>query len=108
LHQPDDDISDRDEEMSIGELVESFDEILNIEIEELSERVPQRNRRSSWYLLKLISRKLKSDPNSIIEAAQLNLHILTLNFVIKLLPTAENNVSVYIVTCSDYQSKIIY
>lgn len=98
LYQPDDDISDTDEDMSIAELIESFDEILKIEIEELCEHVPQRNRRSSWYLLKLISRKLKNDPNSIIEAAQLNMHILTLNFLIKLLPTAENDVSGNLIT----------
>lgn len=102
LYQPDDDISDTDEDMSIAELIESFDEILKIEIEELSEHVPQRNRRSSWYLLKLISRKLKNDTNSIIEAARLNMHILTLNFLIKLLPTAENDVSGNLLSCCDH------
>ena len=108
LQQPDEDISETDEDMSITELMKSFDEILKLEIEELSEHVPQRNRRSSWYLLKVISRKLKTDPNSIIEAAQMNLHILTLNFVIQLLPTAESNVRENLLTFPDYQLNTIH
>jgi uncharacterized protein (UPF0216 family) len=108
LQQPDEDISETDEDMSITELMKSFDEILKLEIEELSEHVPQKNRRSSWYLLKVISRKLKTDPNSIIEAAQMNLHILTLNFVIQLLPTAESNVRENLLTFPDYQLNTIH
>lgn len=108
MQQPDEDISETDEDMSITELMKSFDEILKLEIQESSEHIPQRNRRYSWHLLKVISRKLKTDPNSIIEAAQMNLHILTLNFVIQLLPTAESNVRLNLLTYPGYQLNAIH
>lgn len=104
LHQSDDDISDTDKDLSIGELIRSFNEIMKIENQEFSECASPTIKKSSWYLLKLISRKLKNDPNFITEAAQLNLHISIVNFVMKLLPTAENNVSKKPITTlmSDY------
>ena len=52
-------------------------------------------RSSSWSLLKLLSVRLKNHPDEINNAAELNVHSLTLDFIKKSLPTAEHNVMTY-------------
>lgn len=48
--------------------------------------------RSTWSLLKIISKKIKKDPGIMEDAAKLNLHFLTLKYIAKILPTADHYV----------------
>lgn len=49
---------------------------------------------SSWEVLKLIGMRLRQDSRTLKEAAELDLHIIALDYVAKSLPTAEHNVRV--------------
>ena len=60
-----------------------------LEEDELAESTDLSNRSVSS-LLKIISKKIKKDPGITEEAAQLNLHILTLKYIAKTLPTADH------------------
>lgn len=61
------------------------------------------NNRSTWSLLKIISKKMKKDPDSTEEAARLNLHILTLKYIEKTLPTADHYVRILFFILNDFQ-----
>lgn len=67
--------------------------MLKIEADESTERVIPKFRNSSWALLKVLNKKLKVDPRLLTEAAQLNLHSSILEFIVKLLPTVDHQVS---------------
>ena len=62
-----------------------------LEEDESTENADLSNR-STWSLLKIISKKIKKDPGVMEDAAKLNLHILTLKYIAKILPTADHYV----------------
>jgi hypothetical protein len=91
--QSEGDLSDNYDQQPLAELILMFRSIQMLEEDEACENQDPNNR-STWSLLKIISKKMKKDPDSTEEAARLNLHILTLKYIEKTLPTADHYVRI--------------
>ena len=91
--QSEGDLSDNYDQQPLAELILMFRSIQMLEEDEASENQDPNNR-STWSLLQIISKKMKRDPDSTKEAARLNLHILTLKYIEKTLPTADHYVRI--------------
>jgi hypothetical protein len=91
--QSEGDLSDNYDQQPLAELILMFRSIQMLEEDEASENQDPNNR-STWSLLKIISKKMKKDPDSTEVAARFNLHILTLKYIEKTLPTADHYVRI--------------